>query len=406
VQITKLNLAVINVKRCEICFLLFLNCYLCKIMKIVYLDNAATTKIRPEVVTEMTKVLTEDYGNPSSSHSFGRNAKNLIEISRKSIAKNLNAMAQEIIFTSCATEANNLIIQSCIRDLKVERIITSKIEHHAVLQTIEILQITYGFKVDYVNVLPTGEIDIIHLSDLLSNTSKTLVSLMHVNNEIGTVLDLNRVGRICKQHQALFHSDTVQSIGKMAFNLQNTAIDFLVASAHKFHGPKGVGFAFVRKGIVLNPIILGGEQEKGLRPGTENVHNIVGMAKALALAYMQYDIEKKQISDLKQYAIDQLKLHFPKVHFNANPESTFYNIINVLLPIAEEKTAMILFNLDMKGIAVSRGSACQSGSHKPSHVLAEILSKDDLKKPSIRISFSHYNSFEDIDYLINGLKTL
>ena len=375
-------------------------------MKKVYLDNAATTQLRPEVVIEMTQVLMNDYGNPSSSHAFGRHSRNLIELSRKSIAKNLNCTAQEIIFTSCGTEANNFIIQSCIKDLKVTRIITSKIEHHAVLHTVQILQKLYNIPVDYVTVLPSGEIDLVHLSDLLSQETKTLVSLMHVNNEIGTILNLNRVAKICKQHQAYFHTDTVQSIGKITFNLQETSIDFLVASAHKFHGPKGIGFAFIRKGHVLNPILLGGEQEKGMRAGTESVHNIVGMAKALELSYLHLDEEEKYIINLKEYTTTQLKFHFPEIKFNSNPEITFYNILSVILPFSEEKTSMILFNLDMKGIAVSRGSACQSGSTKPSHVLAEILKVEDLKKPSLRISFSHYNTKQEVDYLIENLKML
>jgi cysteine desulfurase len=375
-------------------------------MKKVYLDNASTTPLRPEVIAEMTQVLMNDYGNPSSTHAFGRHSKNLVELSRKGIAKNLNCSAQEIIFTSCGTEANNFIIQSCIRDLKINRIITSKIEHHAVLHTVQILQKLNDIRIDYVNILPSGEIDLVHLSDLLSTDGKTLVSLMHVNNEIGTVLNLNRVAKICKQYQAYFHTDTVQSVGKTTFDLQETPIDFLVASAHKFHGPKGIGFAFIRKGIVLNPILLGGEQEKGMRAGTESVHNIVGMAKALELSYLHLSEEEKYITELKEYTISQLKSHFTEVKFNGNPKETFYNVLNVILPFSEEKTSMILFNLDMKGIAVSRGSACQSGSIKPSHVLAEILSEEDLKKPSLRISFSHYNTTEDIDYLIKNLKLL
>ena len=288
--------------------------------------------------------------------------------------------------------------------MKVTRIITSKIEHHAVLHTIQILQKQYNITVDYVNILPSGEIDAVHLTDLLSIENKTLVSLMHVNNEIGTVLNLNRIAKICKQYNAYFHTDTVQSIGKARFDLQETPIDFLVASAHKFHGPKGIGFAFIRKGIVLNPILLGGEQEKGLRAGTESVHNIVGMAKALELSYLHLSEEENEIKKLKEYTISQLQLNFPNIKFNGNPADTFYNILNVILPFSEEKTSMILFNLDMKGIAVSRGSACQSGSQKPSHVLAEIVSDADLKKPSLRISFSHYNSIDDIDYLIENLK--
>lgn len=375
-------------------------------MKKVYLDNASTTAIRPEVVEEMTRVLLEDYGNPSSSHFFGRNSKNLIELSRKNIAKQLQVSASEIIFTSCGTEANNLIIKSCIRDLKITRIITSKIEHHAVLHTIQILQKHYDIEVDYVAVLPSGDVDLIHLSELLSQNKKTLVSLMHVNNEIGTILNLDRVSKICKQSQALFHTDTVQSIGKIEMNLALTPIDFLVASAHKFHGPKGIGFAFIRKGLVLNPIMLGGEQEKGMRAGTECVHNIVGMAKALEIATKNLEEERKSITEIKNYTVQALKNHFPEVKFNTNPDTNFYNLINVNMPFSEEKTAMILFHLDIKGIAVSRGSACQSGSVKPSHVLAEILSDEDLKKPSLRISFSHYNTKEDIDYLIENLQLI
>lgn len=376
-------------------------------MKKVYLDNAATTPIRAEVITLMTKVLLEDYGNPSSAHFIGRNAKNAVEISRKSIAKEFNVSAQEIIFTSSATEANNFVIQSCIRDLKIERIISSKIEHHAVLHTIQILQKQYQIEVDYVNVLHTGNVDVVHLSELLSNSkAKTLVSLMHVNNEIGSVLDLNRIAKICKQNKAYFHSDTVQSVGKTTFDLQEIPIDFIVASAHKFHGPKGVGFAFIRKGIALNPILFGGEQEKGMRAGTECVHNIVGMAKALELSQENLVEEKKYISNLKEYTITQLKLHFTDVKFNGDTSETFFNILNILLPFSKEKTTMILFHLDMKGIAVSRGSACQSGSAKPSHVLFEILNSEDILKPSLRISFSHYNTLDDVDYLIENLKLI
>jgi cysteine desulfurase len=374
-------------------------------MKKVYLDNASTTAIRPEVIQEMTKVMTEDFGNPSSTHSFGRNAKSILELSRKSIAKHLNSTAQEIIFTSCGTEANNWILRSAVKDLKVKRIITSKIEHHAVLYTLLALQSEYDIQVDYVAVKPNGEIDITDLVELLSQETKTLVSLMHVNNEIGTVLDLERVGRICKQYNVLFHSDTVQSLGKTEIDLQAIPIDFLVASAHKFHGPKGVGFAFIRKNSGLQPIFYGGEQEKGLRAGTEALHQIAGMAKALELSYTNLETERTYISELKNYLITQLEVEFPAFAINGTVDG-FYNMLNVLLPFSEDKTAMILFHLDMKGIAVSRGSACQSGTIKPSHVLAEMLSNEDLKKPSLRISFSHYNTKEDIDLLIAALKSI
>ena len=371
-------------------------------MKKVYLDNASTTALHPEVILEMTKVLTEDYGNPSSTHSLGRNAKSILELSRKSIAKQLNATASEIIFTSCGTEANNWILRSAVKDLKIERIITSKIEHHAVLHTVLALQNEYGTQIDYVKVKPNGELDLTHLVELLSHKKKTLVSLMHVNNETGTVLNLDRVSQICQEHNTLFHSDTVQSIGKTKIDLQHTPIDFIVASAHKFHGPKGVGFAFIRKNAGLQPLFFGGEQEKGLRPGTEAIHQIAGMAKALELSCQNLETQSQYIASLKEYTIEKLKVHFPE--YKINGENTFYNLLNVLLPLDESKTAMILFHLDMKGIAVSRGSACQSGSIRPSHVLTEMLSIDDLKKPSLRISFSHFNTTEDIDLLIEGLK--
>ncbi len=374
-------------------------------MKKVYLDNASTTAIRPEVITEMTKILSEDYGNPSSTHSFGRNAKSILELSRKSIAKHLNVSAQEIIFTSCGTEATNWILRSAVKDLKVKRIITSKIEHHAVLYTVLALQKEYDIQVDYVAVRPNGEIDITHLVELLSQEKKTLVSLMHVNNEIGTVLNLDRISTICQEHNVLFHSDTVQSIGKTVIDLQKLPIDFIVASAHKFHGPKGVGFAFVRKNSGLQPLFYGGEQEKGLRAGTEALHQIAGMAKALSLSYANLEAEKNSIAELRTYLINQLKIEFPEFKINGSSEG-FYTVLNVLLPFSEDKTAMILFHLDMKGIAVSRGSACQSGSVKPSHVLAEMLSNEDLKKPSLRISFSHENTKEDIDLLIQALKSI
>ena len=374
-------------------------------MKKVYLDNASTTAIRPEVITGMTKILSEDYGNPSSTHSFGRNAKSILELSRKSIAKHFNVSAQEIIFTSCGTEATNWILRSAVKDLKVKRIITSKIEHHAVLYTVLALKKEYNIQVDYVAVRPNGEVDITHLVELLSQEKKTLVSLMHVNNEIGTVLNLDRISTICQEHNVLFHSDTVQSIGKTVIDLQKLPIDFIVASAHKFHGPKGVGFAFVRKNSGLQPLFYGGEQEKGLRAGTEALHQIAGMAKALSLSYANLEAEKKGITELRTYLINQLKIEFPEFKINGSSEG-FYTVLNVLLPFSEDKTAMILFHLDMKGIAVSRGSACQSGSIKPSHVLAEMLSNEDLKKPSLRISFSHENTKEDIDLLIQALKSI
>ncbi|PZR20065.1 MAG: cysteine desulfurase [Flavobacterium psychrophilum] len=375
-------------------------------MKKAYLDNASTTALRTEVIQEITHILTENYGNPSSTHAIGRSAKVIVETSRKTIAGLIHAEAREIIFTSCGTEANNWIIFSAVKDLGVKRIISSKIEHHSVLHAVEEAGKQYGVKVDYVNLLKDGSVDMTHLVQLLSEDIPTLVSLIHVNNETGTMLDLERTGRICKQYGAYFHTDTVQSMGKILLNLQVLPVDFLVASAHKFHGPKGAGFAFVRKNTSLKPIIFGGEQEKGFRAGTEAVHQIGGMAKALELSYANLDTEREYISSLKSYLIEQLDIHFPGYKINGQNDNLFYNIINVMLPMSDDKTSMILFHLDMQGIEVSRGSACQSGSVKPSHVLKEILSDDDVKKPSLRISFSHYNTKEDIDLLIAALKTI
>ena len=374
-------------------------------MKKVYLDNASTTAIRPEVIQEMTKIMMDDFGNPSSTHSIGRNAKTIIELSRKTIAKYLNCSAQEIIFTSGGTEANNWILRSAVEDLKVERIITSKIEHHAVLYSVLALQSDYNVQIDYVDINSDGSIDLTHLSNLLSEEKKTIVSLMHVNNEIGTILNLERVGIICKQYSTLFHSDTVQSVGKIEFDLEKNSVDFIVASAHKFHGPKGVGFAFIRKNSGLQPLLFGGEQEKGLRAGTEAVHQIAGMAKALTISYESLETEREYILGLKMYLINQFEIHFPDFKI-VGKEEDFYSIINIILPFSQDKTSMLLFSLDMKGIAVSRGSACQSGSIKPSHVLKEMLSETDLKLPNLRISFSHYNTKEDIDWLITSLKSI
>ncbi len=373
-------------------------------MEKIYLDNAATTKPRKEVIVETLRVLENNFGNPSSTHSFGRNAKSEIETARKTIARLLNGTAQEIIFTANATEATNLILRSAVRDLGIKRIITSQIEHHATLYTVNALKTEFGIEVNFINILPNGNLDYSHFEKLISSSIPTLVSLMHVNNEIGTVLDIKKIGILCRNNKALFHCDTVQSIGKTVFDLATLPVDFIVASAHKFHGLKGVGFAFIRKNLVIKPMVFGGEQEKGLRAGTEAVHQIVSMAKALEISYALLDDERIYITALKKYCLLQLQTAFPEIKENA--ENTFYNILNVLLPFSEEKTSMILFQLDIKGIAVSRGSACQSGSLKPSHVLAAFLNEEDLKKPSLRISFSHENTYAEIDAFIEVLKSV
>lgn len=378
-------------------------------MEHIYLDNAATTQIRDEVINEMAIRMKNNYGNASSSHGFGRSSKSIIETCRKKIASHLNVSASEIIFTSGGTEADNLILRSAVRDLGVTHIITSKIEHHAVLHTIQQLNKEYKVAVSYVDLKANGSVDVLHLETLLQTESKTLVSLMHINNEIGNILNLKKIANLCKDNQALFHSDTVQSVGHYKLDLQEIQVDFLAASAHKFHGPKGVGFAFVRKNSGLKPLIFGGEQERGLRAGTESIHNIVGIAEALDISTKNLEEEKAYISDLKQYFIDKISSDIPQVTFNGNSghmEKSTYTLVNVCLPVSAAKASMFLFQLDLKGIACSKGSACQSGSSQVSHVLAEILNDEDLQKPSVRFSFSIYNTKEEIDYVVSVLKEL
>ena len=374
-------------------------------MKPVYFDNAATTPLRPEVVNIMTEVLNTSFGNASSSHSFGRSSKTLIEKARKTVANCLNVSAGEIIFTSGGTEADNLVLNSAVRDLGVTHIITTKIEHHAVLHTVEALEKAFEISVSYLDVVGKGDIDFLQLERLLQTDKKTLVSLMHVNNEIGNITDIKRVGAICKANNALFHSDAVQSVGHYKLNLQTIDVDFIAASAHKFHGPKGVGFAFIRKNTgLLKPLIFGGEQERGLRAGTESVHNIVGLELAMTLMEAEAEIEHNHILDLKKYFTDEMLKVMPKATFNGQSgdfEKSTYTLVNVCLPIPANKASLILFQLDLKGIACSRGSACQSGSNKKSHVLSEILSSEDLEKPSLRFSFSKFNTKADIDYVVD-----
>lgn len=376
-------------------------------MRQVYFDNAATTQIRDEVISAITEVMKLNYGNASSSHSFGRSSKSLIEKSRKAIASCLNVSAAEIIFTSGGTEADNLVLRSAVRDLGVNHLITSKIEHHAVLHTIHQLESEYKIRVSYVNLDSNGELDHSHLETLLQTEDKTLVSLMHVNNEIGNILDIKHVADLCKTNNALFHSDSVQSVGHYKMNLQDIQVDFLAAAAHKFHGPKGVGFVFVRKNSGLKPLIFGGEQERGLRAGTESVHNIVGTEIALRFANDNFEEEYNYVKNIKQYFIDTIKNEIPAVTFNGNSgdiNKSTYTLVNACLPIPPKKAAMLLFQLDLKGIACSKGSACQSGSNKSSHVLKEILSDEDLAKPSIRFSFSIYNTKEEVDCVVGVLK--
>lgn len=377
-------------------------------MQKVYLDNAATTQVREEVITKMQDALANFYGNPSSTHSFGRSAKTAVERARKTIAKYLNANPAEIIFTSGGTEADNMILRCAVRDLGVSTIITSKIEHHAVVHTAEELQNEYGVEVRFVQLDSFGNPDLTNLETLLkSDETKKLVSLMHVNNEIGNLIDVDAIVELCQQHGALFHSDTVQSVGHFAWDLEKTQIDFLSAAAHKFHGPKGVGFAFIRKNSGLKPLIVGGSQERGFRAGTEPFHNIVGLEEAFVNSYDNLEEEKAYVTELKRHFVKRLVEEIPTVEFNGHSGSlnqSTYTLANVRLPFDEQKSLMLLFHLDLKGIACSKGSACQSGSAMGSHVLREILSDEELKKPSLRFSFSKYNTKEELDYTISVLK--
>jgi len=377
-------------------------------MKNVYLDNAATTKVRDEVIVSMQEALANSYGNPSSTHSFGRTAKTAIESARKTIAKQMNAFPSEIIFTSGGTEADNMILRCAVSDLGVKTIITTKIEHHAVLHTAQELEEKGLVNLYFVNLDADGNPELGHLESLLTrDDTKKLVSIMHINNEIGNMVDIHAISVLAKEHGALIHSDTVQSIGHYLWDVKKTPVDFLAAAAHKFHGPKGVGFAFIRKNSGLGAMISGGSQERGFRAGTESFHNIVGLAEAFVMAYENLEAEQNYVTDLKSYFIEKVKAEITGARFNglsANMEKSTYTLVNVCLPVQPDKALMLLFHLDMKGIACSKGSACQSGSDKGSHVLWEILSQEDRKKPSLRFSFSKYNTKEEIDYTVGVLK--
>jgi cysteine desulfurase len=373
----------------------------------VYFDNAATTPLRNEVIELMTQSMSSIFGNPSSTHAFGRSAKSLIETARKSVAKHLNCEPQEIIFTSGGTESDNMVLRCAVKNLNIRTIISSSVEHHAVLHALDDLK-KEGVNIRYVDLDENASLYFDHLESLLieDNTPK-LVSLMHINNEIGNILDLDRVGALCKANGAYFHTDAVQGVGHFAFDLQSQPIDFLAAAAHKFHGPKGVGFAYIRKNTPLDPFIVGGPQERGLRAGTESVHNIIGLQKALEIAYENLEAERTYISGLKKYFIDQLKTLFPEVHFNGlsgNLEQSTYTLVNVALPLEDSKSKLLNFHMDLKGIACSQGSACQAGADSGSHVLESLKRPNAIEKyPSLRFSFSSFNTREEIDYVIQSL---
>jgi cysteine desulfurase len=365
-----------------------------------YLDNAATTPMAPEVIEVMTDVMKNNFGNPSSQHSFGRESKAIIEHARRSIAQLIHAEPKEIIFTSGGTEADNMAIACAVNDAGVTRIISSSIEHHAVGHSIESHK---NVKFVQVKLSPTGIVDLNHLEELLKTGEKTLVSLMHANNEIGTLLDIKAVSNLCRKYGALFHSDTVQTMGHYPINVKELDIDFITAAAHKFHGPKGIGFLYINKNLKLTPIIHGGAQERGLRGGTENLIGIAGIAKALELANHDITEHQNYVQGLKSYMIDELKKRIPGVEFHGEiePSKSLYTVLNVKFPDFEHKS-MMLFLLDLDGVACSGGSACTSGASTGSHVLRGIDA--DNNRPNVRFSFSRYTTKAEIDYALEKVE--
>ena len=391
----------------------------------VYLDNAATTSIDKEVIEAMLPYMHEHYGNPSSIHSFGRKTRSAIEGARKIISKNLNASPAEIFFTSGGTEAINTAIRCAVNDLGVKHIVTSKIEHHAVLHCAEALEQEGKIKISFVHLDKKGHVDLNHFEELLtavsnfkfqvssSNAQKpatrnlkpeTLVSLMHANNEIGNLLPMKRVGDLCEKYNAIFHCDSTQTMAHYKIDLQSVNVHMANGAAHKFHGPKGVGFLYLSNKVKINPFIYGGSQERNQRGGTENLYGIVGLGKAFEIAHRDMEMHHNHIQSLKTYMTELLEKTLPGIEFNGDAKgSSLYTVLNVQFP-RTENAEMMLFNLDIAGIAASGGSACTSGSNQGSHVLRGIGS--DMNRPSIRFSFSKYNTKEEIDYCVSNLKKL
>lgn len=371
----------------------------------IYLDNAATTKLDEEVLKAMIPVMAEEFGNPSSIHAYGRKVRSLVENARKTVAKLLNVTPAEIFFTSGGTEADNMAICQSVDTFGIKHIISSKIEHHAVEHTICVLEKQGKVKVSWVNIDEKGNIDLVHLEELLKNNEKSLVSLMHANNEIGTLLPLNEVGELCEKYNALFHSDTVQTMGHYAMDLKNTKVHYVTCAAHKFHGPKGVGFLYIHHNHKISPFIHGGAQERNMRGGTENVYGIVGLAKALELCYQEMESHQKHIYGLKSYLKTKLEENIPGIEFNGETsyEKALYTVLNCRFP-SHPDAEMLLFNLDIAGIAASGGSACSSGSNQGSHVLRGI--GIDMSRASVRFSFSKYNTKEELDKVVEKLKQL
>lgn len=371
----------------------------------IYFDNAATTSLDPDVLAAMMPYLTEKFGNPSSIYSYGRESRLAIETARKTVAGILNAHPGEIFFTSGGTESSNTAINASVRDLGCRRIITSKIEHHATLHTVENLSHGGEAALSYVNLLPNGHIDLGDLEHLLAGSrEKCLVTLMHANNEIGNILDLRQAGELCRFYHAIFHSDTVQTVGHYSFDLRNTPVHFITGASHKFHGPKGVGLLYINENVKIKPLLHGGSQERNMRAGTENLYGIVGFAKALELASARYAEDSAYIRGLKMYLIDQLSQHLEGSFVNGDPMgNSLYTVVNVSLP-KTEKSEMILFNLDIQHICASGGSACASGADLGSHVIREV--NNNPNQVAVRFSFSRHNTKQEIDIVVSNLKDM
>lgn len=373
-------------------------------MKKIYFDNAATTPIDPLVADEMTRIIRDVFGNPSSIHSHGREARSVIEQSRKKIAGLLHASPAEIFFTSGGTEADNMAVRCSVEDLGIQHIISSKIEHHAITHTLEELEKKGKAKISWVKLDNQGHVDLDDLKKLLAENGRSLVSLMHANNEVGTMTDLKAVGDICKEYNALFHSDTVQTMAHFSFNLKDLYIHFITGSAHKFHGPKGIGFLYVNSDVRIHPLITGGAQERNMRAGTENIYGIAGLAKAMELAYQDLEKHQQEVRSIKNYMKAEIEKNIPGVSFNGDTsDNSLYTVLNVCFP-ATPDAEMFLMKLDIMGVSASGGSACSSGSNVGSHVLGELGVPAD--RPNVRFSFSRYSTKDEVDYTVNVLKEI
>ena len=375
-------------------------------MNRIYLDNAATTPLDPLVIAEMVDVMTTYYGNPSSIHAQGREVRTLIEKARKAVSSTLNASPAEIFFTSGGTEADNTAIRCGIAAFNIRHAITSKIEHHAVEHTLKMMLKDGNIdKLSFVNVDSKGNVDYDHLEELLQNNERTFVSLMQANNELGTLTDIERVGDICEKYNAIYHCDTVQTMGHYKHDVRKLKAHFIVCAAHKLHGPKGVGFLYVNHTVKISPMILGGAQERNMRGGTENVYGIVGLSKALEIAYSEMDNHQAHIQGLKDYMKEKLSTEIPDLYFNGETDAdkSLYTVLNVSFP-AMDMSDMLLFNLDINGVSASGGSACSSGSNIGSHVLTAIGA--DPNRPSVRFSFSKYNTRAEVDFVVEKVKQI